>query len=474
MPWTYGRNHLQILHNSWRLLRCWNKLSWKAEYLTEAAKSQWTILFPCLPNRCAPDLGLHVMDAKTVINFIKYTRIVSVSFLLLRGIQSAHGQFEWESTVHQRFVPFSASESNVLTNRTSAGSIAILVRSDSWDVQWLTNFTSRSSIPSLHLIKRSELFGLKNGIPSGSCTSWRDIRLSLKQWSPFIVCYCQIYISVIDSIPINLQGSQFLVNYTLRVCSCVEWVHVGAPHFHESWRVYSLICALSLTCIWTWCWGKWVSHKTWWPPVQLVHRHFLHQVIMTIRTWAAWNKNRSLTCALPTLYISVWIGIFAAVCIFLRTVRCQHWVFQVSIFLTTGYLLPHPVCHSFSVGPSPFTPYSGCHLTRGHPIIFVCWVLFLFYDTGAHWNNEKRNALKEHGYSSDVDINRHSSLGSLWAHFNVDSASQLLRCILQIAHQIDPISWKLCTEMVSPIWFTLSSLSFKGLSRSCVLPLCIW
>jgi len=39
-----------------------------------------------------------------------------------------------------------------------------------------------------------------------------------------------------------LQGSQFLENYTLHVCSCIEWVQVRTTHFHESKRIFSLKC----------------------------------------------------------------------------------------------------------------------------------------------------------------------------------------------------------------------------------------
>ena len=67
----------------------------------------------------------------------------------------------------------------------------------------------------------------------------------------------------------------------------------------------------------------------------------------------------------------------------------------------------------FSVDPSPLTPYPWCHLTRNDPILFVCWVLFLFYNTGADWYNAKQDVLKKRVYSSDVDINRHSRLESL-------------------------------------------------------------
>ena len=174
---------------------------------------------------------------------------------------------------------------------------------------------------------------------------------------------------------------------------------------------------------------------------------------MTIRTWVAWNKNRSLKYALPILYISVWTSIFAIVCIFLRTEPCQHWVFLISFFdhqlLTSAFFVLF-----FSVDPTPLNPYPRCHLLRSDPMMFVGWVLFLFYDTGADWHHTKRNVLKECVYSSDADINGHSGLENLWARFNIDSTSQFLKCIIQIACKVEPLSWRLYTETVGLISFT--------------------
>jgi hypothetical protein len=45
--------------------------------------------------------------------------------------------------------------------------------------------------------------------------------------------------------------------------------------------------------------------------------------------------------------------------------------------------------------------------------------------------------------------------------------------IIQIAREVERLSWKLYTEMVSQIYL-LFSLSSKGLDRRFVLPLSIW
>jgi len=66
---------------------------------------------------------------------------------------------------------------------------------------------------------------------------------------------------------------------------------------------------------------------------------------MTIRTWVIWKKNRCLIYGLPILFISSCIGSAAITALFLQSLRCQHWVFQI-LFLTTGCLPLHPLCYS--------------------------------------------------------------------------------------------------------------------------------
>ena len=142
----------------------------------------------------------------------------------------------------------------------------------------------------------------------------------------------------------------------------------------------------SLTHIWTGCWGKWVFHKTWQTLVRLVHKSSFLKVIMTIRTWVIWKKNRPLTYAIPLFFISVWVSIFAIISVYLRTARCQHWVFQISFFDRWLLLTSTSSMIFSSVDPSPLTPYAGCHLTRSDSIIFASLVLFFFYNTGACWD----------------------------------------------------------------------------------------
>lgn len=128
-----------------------------------------------------------------------------------------------------------------------------------------------------------------------------------------------------------------------------------------------------------WVSGKVSVYKTW-EMMSSLFIGLLSKVIMTMRTWAVWNRNRTLTYVLPIFFIFVWGGSMVTVGIFLRTVRCQHSFFKKSWPPITLLIA---LFFSLAVDPSPLTPYAGCHLTRSDPIIFVSWVLLLLYDTGA-------------------------------------------------------------------------------------------
>ena len=96
-------------------------------------------------------------------------------------------------------------------------------------------------------------------------------------------------------------------------------------------------------------------------------------------------------------------------------------VFHFFIFLTFP---PAFLILFISVDPNPLTPYVGCYVTQVDPIIFISWILLLFYDTGAiviyhaTWSS-----FAEGSCVSDVYIDGHSSVKSLWAFSNPDASS---------------------------------------------------
>ncbi|KAF5327447.1 hypothetical protein D9619_004999 [Psilocybe cf. subviscida] len=78
------------------------------------------------------------------------------------------------------------------------------------------------------------------------------------------------------------------------------------------------------------------------------------EAIMTLRTWAVWEKNKILTYFLFGFLFIIWSGGFVIAGIFNSTVRFE---------------------------PNPRTPYIGCYATHTSPIIFISWVSLLAFDT---------------------------------------------------------------------------------------------
>ena len=124
------------------------------------------------------------------------------------------------------------------------------------------------------------------------------------------------------------------------------------------------------------------------------------------------------------------------------------------------WLLTAPLILFFPVDPNPLTQYVGCHLTRSEPIIFVIWVLLLLYDTGAAviiyrtrqsticWN---LNCVQVMLILIAIPALRICELLSML--IRVSNFSEMI----QIDRQVDPVSWKLYIEMVSPIYKLLFS-----------------
>jgi len=143
--------------------------------------------------------------------------------------------------------------------------------------------------------------------------------------------------------------------------------------------------------------------------------------------------------------------------------------------LISGYSLYF--LYFFSVEPNARTPYIGCYATQYDPIaIFLSWALLLLYDKGAvvDYYRILNPECAENFCISDVHIDDHCSLesSSLWAFFDADSSLHFSE-IIQIARQVEALSWRLYTEMVGPMYL-LFSLSSKGLNRGFVLLLSIW
>jgi len=78
------------------------------------------------------------------------------------------------------------------------------------------------------------------------------------------------------------------------------------------------------------------------------------EMILTIRTWAVWNRNKYLSIILPTLYVLVWGSCVIIVCIFLN---------------------------SITFSDPPYTGLKGCFLTQANKDLVIVWVQLIAWDT---------------------------------------------------------------------------------------------
>lgn len=80
----------------------------------------------------------------------------------------------------------------------------------------------------------------------------------------------------------------------------------------------------------------------------------LGEMILSIRTWAVWNRDKKLGVFLLILWPICWGGGFAICALFNKSIRFD---------------------------PSPMAPFRGCYSTDGSEIIFIAWIILLVYDT---------------------------------------------------------------------------------------------
>ncbi|KAG9218426.1 hypothetical protein CCMSSC00406_0007973 [Pleurotus cornucopiae] len=78
------------------------------------------------------------------------------------------------------------------------------------------------------------------------------------------------------------------------------------------------------------------------------------EIILTIRTWAVWQRNRTLTIVVSIVFVAVWGPNIAIMWIFLK---------------------------SMEFGPIPYPGYQGCNIVKSSQIMAVTWALLVVYET---------------------------------------------------------------------------------------------
>ncbi|GJE95937.1 hypothetical protein PsYK624_121290 [Phanerochaete sordida] len=81
------------------------------------------------------------------------------------------------------------------------------------------------------------------------------------------------------------------------------------------------------------------------------------EIILMLRTWAVFEQRRSVAIFLVVWTVVTWAPNMTSLGIFLKSLRYGP--------------LPEQVQH---------TPGSGCHVTDGSPIVFLCWVLLMVFE----------------------------------------------------------------------------------------------
>ncbi|KDR82178.1 hypothetical protein GALMADRAFT_264430 [Galerina marginata CBS 339.88] len=79
----------------------------------------------------------------------------------------------------------------------------------------------------------------------------------------------------------------------------------------------------------------------------------LSEVILTLRAWAVWNRERRLTIILVVLWVMVWGPIAAFIAHFIR---------------------------SIIIGPPPYAGYRGCFVYDANTSLFLCFLLLTVWN----------------------------------------------------------------------------------------------
>ncbi|KAF7430166.1 hypothetical protein PC9H_005866 [Pleurotus ostreatus] len=79
------------------------------------------------------------------------------------------------------------------------------------------------------------------------------------------------------------------------------------------------------------------------------------EIILTIRTWAIWRRDRRLAAILLLFFAAVWGPKFAVMAIFTKSLQFD---------------------------PAPYPSFVGCNLVAANQILFVSWALLMVYQAG--------------------------------------------------------------------------------------------
>ena len=97
-------------------------------------------------------------------------------------------------------------------------------------------------------------------------------------------------------------------------------------------------------------------------------------VILSVRTWAVWNRGWPLGIGLVLLLAVGWIPGIPIILIFNRSLDCKNLLVCVSRLHILINVVPVAVIES--------PPLLGCLMIKGSNIAYICWIMLLINEFG--------------------------------------------------------------------------------------------
>lgn len=96
-------------------------------------------------------------------------------------------------------------------------------------------------------------------------------------------------------------------------------------------------------------------------------------VILMIRTWAVWERDRRLAIALPIFFVLIWCAICISAARFLSSLECMYWHSLRTSCCVFKFINP-------TVAPIPQPLPPSCFISERSSIRFVEWVLVMGFE----------------------------------------------------------------------------------------------
>ena len=108
-------------------------------------------------------------------------------------------------------------------------------------------------------------------------------------------------------------------------------------------------------------------------PTPLIHYWGRLKVLLTIRTWACWEKAQWLTIGLPIFFLVIWAIVYVFLGLFLHSTECK------SNFTSSSM---HADVVTTVIPPPNYANSFGCFHVGTNPILVASWAGMMVYDAG--------------------------------------------------------------------------------------------